>query len=72
MSKTKLDPDLVDISRYNKFWLELFGVLERWAMNICQLMLFGQCFMWVTNLYAICSFFPMTMPTMPSFACRCV
>ncbi len=29
MRKTKLDPDLVDISRYNKFWLELFLVLER-------------------------------------------
>ncbi len=29
MRKTNLDPDLVDISQYNKFWLELFWVLER-------------------------------------------
>ncbi len=29
--KTKLDPDLVDISQYNKFQLELFFVLERQA-----------------------------------------
>ncbi len=29
MCKTKLDPDLVDISQYNKFGLEFFWVLER-------------------------------------------
>ena len=29
MRRTKLDPDLVDISGYNKFQLELFFVLER-------------------------------------------
>ena len=29
MRKTKLDPDLVDITWYNKLQLELFWVLER-------------------------------------------
>ncbi len=37
MSKTKLDQNLVDISQYNKFRLELFWVLERYPpQNMTQ------------------------------------